>query len=229
MLLAWWSGADLSDEETEIELRHSGHADDPASEFAVITAAKADPRAFAPLYHAYAPAILRYCQRQLGHAELANDATAQTFTKAIAALGRFDTSASGNNPGATFRSWLFTIAHNVIVDLHRRNRRHLSLDNEPTSTWLHASKRLTDPATSPEDQAIASERAQRLHAMLAALPERQRRIVELRLAGLSGIEIAASMGMTHGAVKSAQARAYSTLRDLLRDQHLHPESDHGPF
>jgi RNA polymerase sigma-70 factor (ECF subfamily) len=217
---------DVSEEETETGVRQAGRADDSAStsELAIIAAAKDDPRAFAPLYHAYAPAILRYCQRQLGHTDLANDATAQTFTKAIASLGRFDTDR--NNPGATFRSWLFTIAHNVIVDLHRRNRRHLSLDNEPTSSWLHANAHLTDRATSPEDLAIAAESARRLRTMLTALPERQRRIVELRLAGLTGIEIASAMGMTHGAVKSAQARAYSTLRGLLRDQHLYPETDH---
>lgn len=227
MQLVWRSGTDLSEEETEIGVRRDGHTDDTATEIAIIAAAKSDPRAFAPLYRTYAPAILRYCQHQLGNPELANDAAAQTFTKAIAALDRFNTNRE--NPGATFRSWLFTIAHNVIVDLHRRNRRHLSIDNEPTSYWLHANEHLTDRATSPEELAIASDNARRLLSMLATLPERQRRIVELRLAGLSGVEIAESMGMSHGAVKSAQARAYSTLRNLLRGQHLQPETDHGSF
>jgi hypothetical protein len=61
MLLTWRSGLDVSEDETEIGVRHERQADDTAStsEFAIIVAAKADPRAFAPLYHTYAPAILR--------------------------------------------------------------------------------------------------------------------------------------------------------------------------
>jgi DNA-directed RNA polymerase specialized sigma24 family protein len=54
--------------------------------------------------------------------------------------------------------------------------------------------------------------------MLARLPERQRQIVELRLLGLNGVEIAEVVGLSHSAVKSAQFRAYGALRDLLREE-----------
>lgn len=226
MQLAWQPGRIRADEEGESGMEQGEVVVE--TEHAIILAAITDPRAFAPLYRTYAPAVLGYCRRRLGNRELAEDATAQTFTKALAALHRFDINRA--NPGATFRSWLFTIAHNVIVDLQRRGkRRHISLDDEPTSQWLHASRHLTDPAASPEDQAIAADLSAQLRSHLAALPDRQRRIVELRLAGLSGIEIAASMGMSHGAVKSAQVRAYSRLRDLLRPQNLQPETDHDSF
>lgn len=53
--------------------------------------------------------------------------------------------------------------------------------------------------------------------MLGQLPETQRAIVELRLAGLRGDEIASALDTTLSAVKSAQYRAYQRLRELLAE------------
>ena len=223
MQLAWRTGLVAADEKSNI--------DDPRPEIdddlAIIAAAKSDPRAFAPLYQRYAPLILRYCQRQLGHPELANDATAQTFTKALAALDRFNPKQVRR--GATFRSWLFAIAHNVIVDMQRRNRSHLSLDHEPTALWLNGTAHLTDTGATPEEHVVSHDVARRVRSMLERLPYRQRQIVELRLAGLSGLEIARAMEITLPAVKSVQARAYATLRSLLHDEHPNPGADNDSF
>lgn len=223
MQLAWRTGVAAADEESNTDDPRPAIDDD----LAIVAVAKADPRAFAPLYQRYAPLILRYCQRQLGHPELASDATAQTFTRAIGALGTFNPKQVRR--GATFRGWLFTIAHNVIVDMHRRHRTHLSLDHEATVLWLNSTAHLTDPGAIPDELAIGADVARRVRSMLERLPYRQRQIVELRLAGLSGQEIAEAMEMTLPAVKSAQARAYATLRDLLQDEHPNPEIDNGSF
>jgi RNA polymerase sigma-70 factor (ECF subfamily) len=51
--------------------------------------------------------------------------------------------------------------------------------------------------------------------LLRQLPPEQARIVELRLAGLTGVEIALVLGRTPNAVKVAQYRAYSRLRALV--------------
>ena len=66
--------------------------------------------------------------------------------------------------------------------------------------------------------ALDSEARARVRALLDRLPERQRRIVELRMSGLNGIEIADALQMSHAAVKSAQFRAYSSLRELLQTE-----------
>jgi RNA polymerase sigma-70 factor (ECF subfamily) len=184
---------------------------------ALIAAAIEDPAAFAPLYRRYAPRVYGYCLRRLVDRERAADATSQTFIRALGALPRFDPDPA--KPGATFRAWLFTIAHNVVMDAHRRHRPHASLD-APAEDGEPAAARLRDPARSPEDHAIAGDEARRVRAVLAVLPERQRRILELRLADLSGAEIAEALGMSLSAVKSAQFRAYQALRD--RFPHLHP-------
>ena len=64
-------------------------ADQLDDEPGLIAAAQRDRRAFAPLYARYARPIYRFCYRRLGSHEAAEDATSQTFVKALAALDRY--------------------------------------------------------------------------------------------------------------------------------------------
>lgn len=176
---------------------------------AIVTAAQADPHAFAPLYARYHPAVFGYCYRRSGDMEAAADLTQQIFLRALRSLPDYRP-----HPGATFRSWLFTIAHNMVIDSRRKTREHRSLD-QPGADGRPLV--LPDRGMLPEQLALVSERRERVHRAVAQLPERRRQIVELRLAGLTGAEIAATLGMTLSAVKSAQFHAYATLRTLLDD------------
>jgi DNA-directed RNA polymerase specialized sigma24 family protein len=54
-----------------------------------------------------------------------------------------------------------------------------------------------------------------VHHALAQLPEEQRRVVELRLAGMNGPEIALALGRSHDSVRTTQRRALARLRTLL--------------
>jgi RNA polymerase sigma-70 factor (ECF subfamily) len=162
-----------------------------------VALAKSDPRAFAPLYARYFDPVFRYCYRRLGHPEAAADATAQVFAKALAALPRYREDAP------SFRSWLFTIAHNVIADDLRARR--------PVAPIASAAEvPAADP--SPEEVVLTDEAGCLVRALLASLPQDQRQILELRLAGLTGPEIAAALGRSLGAVKIAQVRAFARLR-----------------
>jgi len=197
--------------------------DDPAgdaggSDLALVRRAQDDIQAFAPLYERYAPVVYHYCVRRLTNPEAAADATSAVFVKAIAALPTFR--PDPRREGSTFRSWLFAIAHNVVVDAHRRHRPQRSLD---TDIAAHGD-RYVSPATGPEEHAIELDATRTLNNALRHLPERQRRVVELRLAGLSGAEIASALDMTESAVKSAQYRAYGTLRTILNDDLYAPEA-----
>lgn len=173
-----------------------------ADEDGWIAAARRDPRAFAPLYDRYAVAIYRFCYRKVGDVEVANDLTAQVFVKAIERLDRYQP-----KPGATFRSWLFAIARNTVTDRWRRHR-----PSHPLDPVAHS---LVDRDPGPEQQAIDAEDLIHLNATLDSLPEKQRAIVELRLAGFTTTDIMAALDMTEPAVKSAQHRAYRRLRDLM--------------
>jgi len=171
----------------------NGRAPDDA---AVAAAARHDRQAFAPLYHRYADRIYRYCFRRLGSREAAEDATAVVFTKALAGIDGFR--------GGFFAAWLFAIAHNVCASASRR-RVDLTLD---------AADDLPSESgeSSPEAAAFAADDRRTLERLLAVLPGDQRRVVELRLAGLTGAEIAETMGRSLAAVKMLQVRAFARMR-----------------
>ncbi len=167
-----------------------------------VDAARVDSSAFAPLYERHAPAIYRFVHRRVGDPDLADDLTAQIFVRAIERLDRYRP-----KPGATFRSWLFAIARNIVTDTWRRQRPQAPLDP--------AIETLVDPDPGPDALAIAGDEYTALCAVLDTLPGSQRSIVELRLAGLTTREIMATMGMSEAAVKSAQTRAYRRLREIV--------------
>ena len=180
---------------------------DPAAalrreELAMVERAQLHPAAFAPLYERYADAVFGYCYRRTSDRELAADLTHQVFDRVLTALPKFV-----QRPGTgSFRSWLFAIAHNLVVDTHRLRRETTPIEQVP---------HLQDSAATPEDLAIAGERQRALLAAFDHLTEGQRQVVELRLAGLTGPEIAETLGLRLAAVKSTQFRAYARLRGIL--------------
>jgi RNA polymerase sigma-70 factor, ECF subfamily len=169
---------------------------------ALVAAARLVPAAFEPLYARYRDDVLRYCFYCLGDWEEAADAAQQVFTDAIAGLPRFV------ERGDSFRSWLFRIAHNEVCT---RQQRQVRQPQRP----LTDAQVVVDQGPSPEVLAIAADDHERLWLVIASLPPDRRRVCELRLAGLTDTEIARILGKSHGAVRTAQSRAVSQLRDLL--------------
>lgn len=171
----------------------------PADEEAdLVEQARSDREAFAALYRRHVDPVYRFCYRRLGSKEAAEDATSQVFAKAFAAFPSFR--------GGSFQGWLFAIAHRVVIDDRRAARPRI-----PLTDAAH----LPDPAPTPEDQAVRAEQRQQVRAILDRLPTDQRRVLELRLAGLTGPEIAAALGRSHGTVRNTQHRMLLRLRDLL--------------
>jgi len=165
--------------------------------------AQHDLRAFAPIYQRHHQAIFGYCYRRLRDRERAADATSLTFSKALTGIHGY---RSGSVPG-----WLFAIARNVVIDSVRASRNHSGLAD---------AEAIPDADRLPDEAAIANDRERALRDAMAQLTADQRAVVELRLAGLTGPAIADALGLSIGAVKSSQHRAYSRLRTLLRDEHL---------
>lgn len=180
-----------------------------AIERAQIRAAQQNIQDFAPLYEKYVDLVWRYARSRLESADRAADATSSTFHKAIAALPTF--LPRERNDTLTFRSWLMTIARNVVIDEIRRSPPTKSIDSPAVQPWL------IDVRRSPEDYAISRDEQHRVNFALSKLPETQRQIVELRLAGLKFAEITDALGMSLSAVKTSHFRAYARLRILLAE------------
>jgi RNA polymerase sigma-70 factor, ECF subfamily len=176
--------------------------DTSEEEAQLIARAQRDPRAFAPLYARYLGPIYRYCYARLGTKEAAEDATSLVFAQVLAALAGYHDVA--------FRSWLFTIAHNVVANSYRAAR-----SQQP----LEAAAELADPAPSPEEQVLVIDERHSLWALLSQLSPDQRQVVELRLAGLTGAEIGAVLGRNRASVDAIQHRAVTRLRALFDVQH----------
>jgi RNA polymerase sigma factor (sigma-70 family) len=179
-----------------------------------------DPSTFAAVFDRYHRDIYLYCLRRLGSPEDADDAAGTVFLKAYAALDRFRPGRNG--AGMTFRSWIFSIAHNVVVDAWRKPNRTVSLDTERGGEMAN---RLPASDFSPEHLAIRSEEARTVLTLLSNLPEQHRAVVELRLAGLSVKEVAAALGISVAAAKSNQYRGYQRLRDLLEASPEHAPAE----
>ncbi len=154
------------------------------------------------LYHRHVTAIYDFCSHRLGSREAAEDATQAVFLRAIGGL------AGCKRPEA-FRSWLFGIAHHVVVDDYR-SRRHagMPLDQAPE---------IEDRTPSPERLAIAADEHDRVRRARAWLSPSDAVLFDLLQQELTDTEIAQIIGKRHGAVRTAHYRLRRTLRGLLGD------------
>lgn len=174
-----------------------------ASDDALAVLAQDDPAAFAALYVRYVDLVYRFCYRRLGNRTAAEDATSRIFERALRALPKYR--------AGSFRSWLFTIARNTITDLYRSGRED-RWEHPIPDTWD-----IRDERPGPEQQSIDADNGLWVRGLLIHLTEDQRRVVELRLAGLNDTEIAAVLGRSRGSVRTIQFRAIRKLRALVAE------------
>jgi len=167
-----------------------------------VRAAQVDRAAFGILYRRYLDPVYGYCFYLLGDHHDAEDATERTFLAALGAIDRF------RDEGATFRSWLFRIAHNQLANALRTRSRQRT---DPRDL-------VREPATGgdPARLAALADDARRLRAALGTLPEDRRQVVVLRFVdGLTAREIGVVLRRSEGAVRVLQHRALRDLATLL--------------
>jgi RNA polymerase sigma-70 factor (ECF subfamily) len=140
----------------------------------------------------------------IGGRDLADDVTQEVFLQAFGKLGEL------RDPAA-FPGWLCTAARRAAIDRLRAEARRPS--TELSECAGH------EP--SPADSYAAKSAADRALACLRRLPAAYRETLTLRLVeGLSGPEIAARTGMTHGSVRVNLTRGMALLRPLLTEAGL---------
>lgn len=175
-----------------------------------------DLAAFNLLVEAYQRQIYLLCLRMLGSVEAAEDVTQDTFLTAYQHIARFR--------GEAFRPWLFRIAVNACTDELRRRKRRPVLSLDPSSPDEEPFQ-IPDPGEGPEAHTLRGELRRTIEQALLRLPEDQRlAIVLCDVQGLSYEQIAATLKIALGTVKSRINRARARLRELLlQERELLPE------
>jgi RNA polymerase sigma-70 factor (ECF subfamily) len=153
---------------------------------------------FTRVYSEHVWPIYGFLAYRLGDRHAAEDLTQATFERALRAWSRFDARR------ASERTWLLTIARNLLIDHQRRDRhrRTEEIDEQRAPT-----------VPGPEEQ---SGGAPELTDALAKLTEREREVLALRYgADLSGPEIAEILDLSLANVQQIASRSLRKLRELL--------------
>jgi RNA polymerase sigma-70 factor (ECF subfamily) len=160
-------------------------------------------RDFADWYMAHGTKIRDYILSQTHDLPLAEDCTSQTFLRAFTQRHSFQCRGRGVSP------WLFTIARNIVHDVHKS-----AWYRRETTTEFLADE--PDVSASPEQQVQLQEMLRQLRTCLVALPADQARCITLRfLDELSVPETARAMQRPEGAVRALQHRAIRRLRTMF--------------
>ena len=140
------------------------------------------------------------------------DAVQEAFASALRAADRI------RDPGA-WPAWLRTVAVRAYLrSLHGPGGRAGGGGRAPVELVLVADPPdLLEAAETTVDAVEASRQAEFVLSLLAALPNKQRRVFGLHYEGWSTAEIAASLGMEQAAVRQNLARARRTLKESLKE------------
>lgn len=163
---------------------------------------RGDAAAFDAVFQAYQRRVLAYFARMTGRRDLAEDLTQEVFLR----LAR---SARGLRPDTQLRSWLFTVAHNLLISHARAAKVTQALASELT-------ERTSARGPSPFE-AVADGAAQaRVERALTSLPAAYREVLLLvAMEGLSAGEVGAALGLSPEAVRQRLHRARTMLMPAL--------------
>ncbi len=176
-----------------------------------------DSDAFEQIVRRHGPALLGYIIKMSGSREKAEDYFQQTFMKVYEKANTFRQ--------GSFKSWLFTIATNVVMDGFRRQKRQPALSlNEMIETGNSDSEELgavaiADNSNNPFEKAAEAELAEQLRDVITSLPAGQRAALVLSYyQQMSYSQVAKVLGCSIGTVKKQMYRALKTLADKLPKQ-----------
>jgi RNA polymerase sigma-70 factor (ECF subfamily) len=171
----------------------------------LIQQAKTDPDAFGQLYELHVEKIYNYIYYRIGNREDAEDLTARVFYRALNHIPHY------KNKGVPFAAWLYRIAHNLVANWYRDQKRRptVALDS------------LNLQGNSRENPHRVAELTNEHEILLAAIqklpPQRQELLTFKYVERMSNAEIGKMMGRSEGAIKSLYHRTLVALKELLAE------------
>lgn len=163
------------------------------------------------------PRLRTFVRSKVSNTDDADDIVQDTFYHLLRSVSIMD------NPIGQVTSWLYTVAHNLIIN-HGKKRREVEMphrrDNEGDETFLiDMSEIMMAPDdASPDVLMLRNMVWDELDKALAALPAEQRQAVEMtEIQGLSVREAASRMGVSVGTFLSRKHYAVVHIRKRLRE------------
>jgi RNA polymerase sigma-70 factor (ECF subfamily) len=151
-------------------------------------------------YTEHQPMLVRYLTQSTRDVDIAQDLTQEAFIRLAREI------EAGRGPNDT-GAWLRRVAANLAVS----RSRHLQVVDRHAGTLTRPSE-----PRSPEEIVVAGELAEAVGGVMAQLSGTERRALVLAANGYGAIEIAASVGRSHGATRTLLSRARSKIRERVR-------------
>ena len=171
----------------------------------VLQAQAGNSEAFGQLYDAYMERIYRFVYFRVEDQQTAEDITSQVFLKAWSNLDRFQFSRT------PYLAWLYTIAHNAVIDHYRTRKVTTALDDVQLSQPDHSEV--------VENEIDLTVEMKSVKAALQTLTDDQQKVLTLKfIEGLSNNEIARHLGKREGAIRALQMRGLQALAKQLEEK-----------
>lgn len=164
--------------------------------------------AFERLYGRYKKAIYHYFFRQVNAANIADELHQDVWLNIVKSTSRF-------NQQASFKTWLYKIAHNRLVDYYRQQSKQalFLVHNASDETLLDSNN---EPTAAPESDPKLSLQAEQAHQALlqciSELPDTQREVFVLHES--SGLTLQAIATVTDSTLESTKSRLRYAIKKL---------------
>ncbi len=159
---------------------------------------------FARLYDEYLDRVFRYIQYRVNNIHLAEDLTSAVFEKALANFSKY------SDDKASFSTWIFSIARNLVIDHYRVNRKRQTVSLEGVADQ-------SSGALSPEEELERKDEREKLQLCLAGLSQEEQEIIRLKFgAELNNRQIGKILGLSESNVGTKLYRAIRKMRDSFQ-------------
>lgn len=170
----------------------------------LIQISKGNAKSFALLFGKYQNLVYGYCMKMLKNKQKCEDITQETWLRVVK-------NANNYKPTASVKSWLMSIARNLVIDDFRASKKWIELSDE---SW----NSIEDSQSDLESLFSTQQQNQQLQAAFTELPENQRVILSMILIEeLNQSEVATKLNTSVGAVKAALFRARENLKKMMGD------------
>lgn len=171
----------------------------------VLQAQDGDAEAFGRIYDGYVERIYRFVFFRVDDQQTAEDITSQVFLKAWSNLDRFEFTRT------PYIAWLYTIAHNTVIDHYRTRKITTALEDVQLSQ--------PDDAEAVENQIDLTVEMKTIKVAMQNLTDDQQQVLHLRfIEGMSNTEIAQQLGKREGAIRALQMRGLQALAKQLAEK-----------